>query len=180
MKYLVIFLLFLLSTTVNAQIHIKKLKGVELNLGSSINRIYNIGIGGSYFINKKNYIKILFGYEKNTTEKYDSVSVAKLDVFSETYNIEASLYRSIYNTKRVYVNAGYGISTIYNNVRNIDYTENQNGVFVGGFIGLENELYLMNKFALICGIKQYYYINNNIVNIGKYRCLLNVGVKKTF
>lgn len=173
-------MMFFMCNIVEAQIHIRKLKGVELSVGSSINRIYSGNIAGSYFLNKKYYVKMLFGYEKGEDVKYDSVDVVKEKIYFETYNIEPSLYRTLYNKKRLYVNMGTGLSIIYNNVENVKYTHNQDGIFFGGFIGLENELYLSKKIALICGVKQYFYLNRDIVNVGRYRCLLNVGVKKTF
>lgn len=182
-KFLLIIALGLLPIFGWSQTHITRIKGIEIGGGSSLNSGWNLNISPSYFIHQKSYLKIILGIDGGQGLKYDSIIKNDIKVSYLLYSADFVGYYTPVNIKdKNYLNFGLGISGIYNQVNNIQYTPNQSGFNIGGLITIENEFYFTKKVAIILNGRWYYYLNNNEINqnFTPSRLIYNLGIKKVF
>ncbi len=180
---IIIGILILSCSTAFSQTHIKKIFAIEASGGLSVDKSYNVNIAPSYFIHKNLYLKTNIGFQYGDNMKYDSISKSENKVYFSSYHFDITPNLTLHNYKDInYLNLGGGITMLYNNVKNIPYTNNQNGFYTGALLVIEDELYFHRNYALLISFKQYAYLKNKNVetDFSLYRYFFCIGIKKTF
>ena len=145
--------------------HIEGLKGVEVVVGATAQGPY-FSAGFSQYIHRQAYLKGSFGYERGAAAGSD---------FS-TYFVDATGHYTFYSVNpNFFLNAVGGISGLYEDVQKKEITLDQSGSSVGVLIGLEAEIYLDYRWAVIVNVNQRHYFQSDF---GKNRWFAGVGIKR--
>ncbi|MGI9545355.1 MAG: conjugal transfer protein TraO [Cyclobacteriaceae bacterium] len=165
-KIVLLFVFGFICTTVFSQVrHIKGLKGVELILGATGQGPY-ASAGYSQYIHREVYLKGAFGYERGDASGSD---------FS-TYFLDATGHYTFYSVNpNFFLNAVAGLTGLYENVEKKEIAIEQSGSSIGVLIGLEAEIYIDHRWAVVVNGSQRHYFQSDF---GKNRWLLGAGIKR--
>jgi len=170
MKTIYFLVFVLMSFTASAQLHSKYNSAIEISGGTSRFSGIRGDLGYGYFFSKRTYLKSNFFY---AIDKLD-----KIQASHSTIGFDLSCGFTVWNYRsRFYVNLLLGPTVSYETLTSKSekiYSGNFATLKYGGFLGVELEVSLSEKFALVANANERLTTKETF---GNRRWYANLGVR---
>lgn len=135
--------------------HLKKMQSAEVKiLYANLGNAYEINYG--YLVTDNAFFHVGFNYEQG------KLSYSTFDYKNIRFGLS---YTALKIKQRVYINPDISLHTGFITAKNSDLNIEQQYFYFGGSIGLNTEVYILNKLSLILTADQQYNFKDKFGNM---------------